>query len=90
MTNIAEMMISPFDRVENTMGKGENSVHQHFLLFLFCFPKLSPLRTSGLCGNELRDWMKRNRREKEQKVKPFPKQALVFTCLQYKSFENTV
>ena len=22
--------------------------------------------------------------------KPFPKQALVFTCLQYKSFENTV
>ena len=21
---------------------------------------------------------------------PFPKQALVFTCLQYKSFENTV
>ena len=23
-------------------------------------------------------------------VQPFPKQALVFTCLQYKSFENTV
>ena len=22
--------------------------------------------------------------------KPFPKQALVFTCLQYRSFENTV
>ena len=22
--------------------------------------------------------------------KPFPKQALLFTCLQYKSFENTV
>ena len=22
--------------------------------------------------------------------KPFPKQALVFTCLQYKSFENTL
>ena len=22
--------------------------------------------------------------------KPFPKQALVFMCLQYKSFENTV
>ena len=21
--------------------------------------------------------------------KPFPKQALIFTCLQYKSFENT-
>ena len=23
-------------------------------------------------------------------ILPFPKQALVFTCLQYKSFENTV
>ena len=23
-------------------------------------------------------------------VLPFPKQALVFTCLQFKSFENTV
>ena len=23
-------------------------------------------------------------------ISPFPKQALVFTCLQYKSFENTV
>ena len=23
-------------------------------------------------------------------VQPFPKQALVFTCLQYKSLENTV
>ena len=24
-----------------------------------------------------------------QTIEPFPKQALVFTCLQYKSFENT-
>ena len=24
-----------------------------------------------------------------EKVNPFPKQALVFMCLQYKSFENT-
>ena len=23
-------------------------------------------------------------------IQPFPKQALIFTCLQYKSFENTV
>ena len=33
------MMISLFDRVENTVGKGENTGYQHFLLFLKCFPK---------------------------------------------------
>ena len=26
----------------------------------------------------------------QEHSQPFPKQALVFTCLQYKSFENTV
>ena len=26
-------MISVFDRVENLVGKGENAVYQHFLLF---------------------------------------------------------
>ena len=25
-----------------------------------------------------------------ENISPFPKQPLVFTCLQYKSFENTV
>ena len=39
--NIAEMMISIFDRVENTEGKGENAGYQHFLLFSQCFPKPS-------------------------------------------------
>ena len=33
------MMISLFDRVENTVGKGENAAFQHFLLFPKCFPK---------------------------------------------------
>ena len=28
-------------------------------------------------------------RVRPKSEKPFPKQALVFTCLQYKSFENT-
>ena len=28
--------------------------------------------------------------KKTDREQPFPKQALVFTCLQYKSFENTV
>ena len=31
--NIIKMMISLFDRVENTAGKGENAGYQHFLLF---------------------------------------------------------
>ena len=41
--NIAEMMISLFDRAENTVGKGENSGNQHFLLFPQFFPKPSSL-----------------------------------------------
>ena len=31
--NVAKMAISLFDRVENTVGKGENAGYQHFLLF---------------------------------------------------------
>ena len=30
-------MIFVFDRVENIVEKGENAVHQHFLLFPQCF-----------------------------------------------------
>ena len=39
--NEAQMMISVFDRVENIVGKGENAVFQHFLLFQQCFQKAS-------------------------------------------------
>ena len=38
--NVAKMMISVFDAVENIMGKGENAGYQHFLLFTWCFQKL--------------------------------------------------
>ena len=38
---VAKMRISLFDRVENTVGKGENAGNQHFLLFQHCFPKPS-------------------------------------------------
>ena len=31
--NVAQMMISAFERVENILGKGENAGYQHFLLF---------------------------------------------------------
>ena len=33
------MMLSVFDWVGNTVGKGENAGYQHFLLFPHCFQK---------------------------------------------------
>ena len=39
MTNVDKMTISLFDKVENTVGKGENAGYQHFLLVLQCFSK---------------------------------------------------
>ena len=44
-------MISVLDRVENTVGKGENAGYQDFLLFPQYFPKPSSLKP-GLCGEE--------------------------------------
>ena len=41
--NVARMLISLLDRVENTVGRGENAGYQHFLLFPQYFPKPSPL-----------------------------------------------
>ena len=40
--NIAKMTISLFDKVKNTVGKGENAGYQHFLFFPQCFPWPSP------------------------------------------------
>ena len=40
---VARMMISLFDGVANTVGKGENAGYQHFLLFPQCFSKPSSL-----------------------------------------------
>ena len=37
--SIAKMMISLFERVENTVGKGENAGYRHFLHFWQYFPK---------------------------------------------------
>ena len=39
--NVTKLTISSFGRVENPVGKGENAVYQHFLLFPQCFPKPS-------------------------------------------------
>ena len=41
--NIARMMLSLLDRVENTVGQEENAGYLHFLLFLQCFTKPSSL-----------------------------------------------
>ena len=41
--NNAKTRISVFERVENTVGKGENAGYQHFLLYPQCFPKPSSL-----------------------------------------------
>ena len=38
---ISAKMISVFDGVENTVGKGKNAGYQHFLLFQQCFQKVS-------------------------------------------------
>ena len=40
---VTKMTISLYERVENYVGKGENAVYQHFLLFPQCFPKPSSL-----------------------------------------------
>ena len=65
-------------QVENTGGKGEIGHYEQFLLFPLCFQKACfPGVSKGVIVWE---WV----------IQPFPKQALVFTCLQYKSFENTV
>ena len=39
--NVAKMMISVFDRLENIMGKEESAGYQHFLLYPPCFQKAS-------------------------------------------------
>ena len=35
------MIISVFDKVENSVGKGENAGYQHFFVFPQCFEKAS-------------------------------------------------
>ena len=42
--NVAKIIISVLDRVENIVGTGENAGYQNVLLFLHCFQKVSLLR----------------------------------------------
>ena len=48
------MMISLYDRVENTVGKGENDDYQHFLLFPQC--SLKPSSLGPLDSSKLKDF----------------------------------
>ena len=53
--NITRTMVSPLDRVENTVGKGENG-YQHFLPFPQCFPNpfsLGSLKVGIVCVKDL-------------------------------------
>ena len=50
--NINKMIVSPLDRVEYTVGKGENAGYQHFLLFPQCFSEpfsLGSLKVRVVC-----------------------------------------
>ena len=49
---------------------------ENFLLFTQCFSEVLLLRVIETCDCLV-------------EAEPFPKQALVFTCLQYTTFENT-
>ena len=52
ISNMAQMIVLKFERVENIVGKGENAGYWHFLLFPQCFQKLLPqgYQKSGLTG----------------------------------------
>ena len=49
--NVTEKSNFVLGRIENIVGKGENAVHQHFLLFPQCFQKSSSSGSfsSGSC-----------------------------------------
>ena len=62
LVDLAKMMRSIFDRIENMVEKGENAGYQHFLLFPQCFQntvlslittmfsKFQGFYSLGLCG----------------------------------------
>ena len=73
--NIARMMISLPDRVENTVRKEENPDHQHLLHFQQYFPNPSSL-------GSLKD------RIVWQRVKSLPQRFQVLITMGKKLFEN--
>ena len=71
------------ERVENTVGKGENAGYQHFLLFPQCFQKAFYTRSLKMCGEELR----RNIQFLDEKTLALLK-SFAFACLPFKSNQN--
>ena len=49
--NVAQMMISVFQRVENTVEKAEHAGYQYFLLFPQCFQKCFYVRVVETCDS---------------------------------------
>ena len=70
--------------IENIVVR-ENAGDQHILLFPQCFIPYQ----SQICFKKHLIFRLQNAFNMD-KATPFPKQAFVFMCLQYKSFENTV
>ena len=56
--NVTKMTISLYDRVENTVGKGENAGYHHFLVFPQCFPK--PFSLGGVPRGSMVKCLTRN------------------------------
>ena len=76
-------------QVENTVGKGEIACYEQFLLFPQCFQKSCfPGASKGVIVWE---WVKNlTLSQTSPGFYVSAVQVLVFMCLQYKSFENTV
>ena len=82
--------------MENMVRKGEIASNKQFLLFSQCFLPYMVLIFHFKCTCTLKCCLQFVSVWTSLKFcrlvmsKPFPKQALVLTCLQYKSIENTV
>ena len=64
-----------------------SSISRFIFVFSYLYPFTNLQHNSK--SNEL-SFTNIQRNSKLNELNPFPKQALVFTCLQYKCFENTV
>ena len=82
--NATQMDNFVLDRIENNVGKGENAVYQHFLLFPHCFQKV---RSSGSLKLGIL-WYRVN------KVKPengsYQHFLLFIQCFQKASFQGSL
>ena len=78
---------------ENILGKGENAGDQHFLLypqyFLSCPKQISNVESFILSSANALN-LDQSKSVLFGKELTLPPKTLVFACLQYRSFENTL